>query len=192
VNILPSGKLVLTVVVILLVVGGWFLVSQVDFSADKVSYDNSEISTDLFGKDAGDTDKDGLKDWEEILWKTDAKNPDSDGDGTPDGAEVIEGRDPTIAGPDDGLASRTMETTEPIFGAGNDEDLTFSDATTREFFINYLSLKDPSGGSITEQQKDALVNSFLDSLESGVVEADYKISDLMSPVWIKKVFPVSR
>jgi hypothetical protein len=37
-----------------------------------------------------DTDLDGLKDWEEALWGTDPKNPDTDGDGTADGRESEE------------------------------------------------------------------------------------------------------
>ena len=53
----------------------------------------------------GDADKDGLKYWEEALWKTDPNNPDTDGDGTSDGQEVKEGRDPNVAGPDDKLKS---------------------------------------------------------------------------------------
>jgi len=52
-----------------------------------------------------DSDNDGLKDWEEALWKTDPQNPDTDGDGTPDGKEVAEGRNPAIPGPDDYLPS---------------------------------------------------------------------------------------
>lgn len=52
-----------------------------------------------------DSDQDGLKDWEEIIYRTDAKNPDTDGDGTPDGQEIKEGRDPTKKGPNDKLLS---------------------------------------------------------------------------------------
>ncbi len=48
-----------------------------------------------------DTDSDGLKDWEETIFRTKADNPDTDGDGTKDGEEVAQGRDPTIAGPND-------------------------------------------------------------------------------------------
>jgi len=50
-----------------------------------------------------DTDKDGLTSWEEGLYKTDPKNSDTDGDGTPDGEEIKVGRDPTVASPHDGI-----------------------------------------------------------------------------------------
>jgi len=53
---------------------------------------------------AKDSDEDGLKDWEEIFYKTDPQNPDTDGDGTLDGEEVAKNRDPLKAGPGDKLA----------------------------------------------------------------------------------------
>lgn len=54
---------------------------------------------------AADADSDGLPDWEEALWKTDSKNPDTDGDGATDGAEVLASRDPKVAGPNDELTN---------------------------------------------------------------------------------------
>lgn len=42
-----------------------------------------------------DSDKDGLKDWEEVLWKTDINKADTDADGYSDKQEVDEGYDPT-------------------------------------------------------------------------------------------------
>lgn len=41
-----------------------------------------------------DADADGLKDWEEHIFRTDPQNPDTDGDATPDGAEIQQNRDP--------------------------------------------------------------------------------------------------
>lgn len=48
-----------------------------------------------------DSDNDGLKDWEEPLYKTDAQNPDTDNDGTNDGDEIKQNRNPLKKGPDD-------------------------------------------------------------------------------------------
>lgn len=45
-----------------------------------------------------DSDGDDLRDWEEVLWNTDANNPDTDGDGIEDGVEVKRGDSPTILG----------------------------------------------------------------------------------------------
>lgn len=56
-----------------------------------------------------DSDNDGLKDWEEALWKTDPQNPDSDGDGTQDGEEVRADRDPTKPAPNDALPKPTLD-----------------------------------------------------------------------------------
>jgi len=90
---------------VILVMGSFFIVKK-----ERVeSNDNRETS--LGGKNVItrategladiDSDGDGLKDWEELLWGTDPLNPDTDEDGTPDGEEVRLGRDPLKAGPDD-------------------------------------------------------------------------------------------
>lgn len=48
-----------------------------------------------------DSDDDGLFDWEEALWGTDAVNSDTDADGTSDGEEISLSRNPKKAGPGD-------------------------------------------------------------------------------------------
>lgn len=58
-----------------------------------------------------DSDKDGIADWEEALWKTDPQNPDSDGDGISDGDEVKANRDPSLKGA--GNLSVKIETETP-------------------------------------------------------------------------------
>lgn len=63
----------------------------------------AEAKTPFYLRDQGDTDNDGLKDWEELLWRTDLSKPDSDGDGTADGEEVAANRNPLKPGPDDQL-----------------------------------------------------------------------------------------
>ncbi|MCH7529851.1 hypothetical protein IIB50_01915 [Patescibacteria group bacterium] len=44
-----------------------------------------------------DSDDDGLKDWEEVLWGTDPFNPDTDNDGTDDGVEIAVDRNPLVS-----------------------------------------------------------------------------------------------
>lgn len=56
-----------------------------------------------------DSDNDGLKDWEEPLYKTDANNPDSDNDGTNDGDEIKQNRDPLKNGPNDKVTEPKKE-----------------------------------------------------------------------------------
>lgn len=48
-----------------------------------------------------DTDNDGLKDWQEDLYKTDPDNPDTDNDGYLDGEEVNSGHNPLVKAPGD-------------------------------------------------------------------------------------------
>lgn len=50
-----------------------------------------------------DTDSDGLKLWEENIFHTNANNPDTDRDGTYDGEEIKQGRNPLKPGLDDKL-----------------------------------------------------------------------------------------
>lgn len=65
-----------------------------------------------------DTDADGLKDWEEALWRTDPLKADSDADGAPDGEEVGIGRDPLKPGPNDRMPQPAEERSsgEPASG----------------------------------------------------------------------------
>lgn len=67
-----------------------------------------------------DTDKDGLKDWEEQIFRTDPQNPDTDGDGTKDGEEIKLARDPLLKGPNDGVATSTLlKNYSPYFAPDN-------------------------------------------------------------------------
>lgn len=90
----------IVVVIILVLAGGltvlWFLGGQ------KLVSDQSVISNGKLVKaDQVDSDKDGLKDWEEELWGTDKNKADTDDDGTTDGTEVNNNRDPNKPGPND-------------------------------------------------------------------------------------------
>lgn len=83
-----------------------------------------------------DSDNDGLKDWEEQLWKTDSHNPDSDGDGVMDGAEIKSGRNPTFAGPNDKL---DQETVGSKINSQTEQDLTDTDKFSRELFVKVIA-----------------------------------------------------
>ncbi|MBU4284869.1 thrombospondin type 3 repeat-containing protein [Patescibacteria group bacterium] len=55
----------------------------------------------IIESESKDTDNDGLKDWEENLYKTDPLNPDTDADGYLDGEEINSGHNPLVKGPND-------------------------------------------------------------------------------------------
>jgi len=104
-----------------------------------------------------DTDSDGLKDWEEALWETDAKNPDTDGDGTLDAAEISQGRNPTVAGPDDALSEDLLS--KAMSQASKDaENLSETDRLTREFIRQYAQLQ--QSGNVDENTLSSLVEDF--------------------------------
>ncbi len=80
------------------------------------------VSRQAAGLALQDSDGDGLKDWEEALWRTDPQNPDTDGDGTPDGEEIAKSRNPLKKGPNDTLSSAS-----PLVPSASTEDnLTFN------------------------------------------------------------------
>ena len=134
-------------------------------------------STLLADEAQKDNDRDGLKDWEEGLWKTDPKNPDSDGDGTFDGEEVRNKRNPTKAGPDDEY--QTIEETplaEVVAQSESEKDLTLTDIFARDFVTGYFALK--QGGRYNVENRD----SFIQTLIAGITVApvkEYTLNDLI-------------
>lgn len=101
-----------------------------------------------------DKDGDGLKDWEEELWKTDPTKPDTDSDGTTDGEEIRLRRDPTIAGPGDVFDEKTIQ--EKINDVPEKPE-TETERLSREFFAGYLELKQQGGGKISPEALQGLV-----------------------------------
>jgi len=91
-------------------VGGFLILSSKSGSAGI-----SETLSSLFSGNQTqdpkmlDSDKDGLTDWQEEIYKTDPNNPDSDADGYFDGEEVMSGYDPLVAAPNDKLSDKAIE-----------------------------------------------------------------------------------
>jgi len=108
-----------------------------DLSLGTIVVENTELLNQAFSSGLKDTDadNDGLRDWEENLWGTDPHNADTDGDGTSDGEEVDRDRNPVKAGPNDDLSSRIVDENS------SSEELTATDAFSREFFTDYLVLR---------------------------------------------------
>ena len=91
----PKIPLVVIILAIALIIGGLIFVL-------KHSNKESLLGT-KYEENLQDSDNDGLKDWEEELYKTDLRNPDTDGDGYLDGEEVNSGHNPLIKAPGDKL-----------------------------------------------------------------------------------------
>ena len=126
-----------------------------------------------------DTDKDGLKDWEEVLWETDPKNKDTDGDGKEDGDEINSNTNPLIAGPEDGMSEDVLikyRDDDAISGEG--VELTATDKFAEDFFKEYLSLK-KSGEPLDALAKDFLIDSATNDLSiSSKQNLNYSIQDI--------------
>lgn len=122
-----------------LIVGGAFVVAEYrNNQSKKMVYTAPLVSTSTAAFTAElqslDTDKDGLKDWEEVLLGTNPKNADTDGDKTPDGTEAAAGRNPLVKAPND-------KNTDPIKnGVGASATLTPTDMVARDFFARYMEL----------------------------------------------------
>ena len=118
-----------------------------------------------------DSDNDGLRDWEETLWGTDPHNPDTDGDGVLDGAEVEAHRNPTIAGSNDALPSQNE-------GSNIVKPGSLTDKLIQDLGIQYFTTKGLSEGEpLTQTQKSDTANSIANSFEQNIQSEEAKISD---------------
>ena len=93
---LPSKKFIIITVSVFAAIGIIFIIINLIEGKGEVFQQKSDL---LFQKMTlgeiidKDSDGDGLKDWEEALWGTDPNNPDTDGDGILDGAEIQQKRE---------------------------------------------------------------------------------------------------
>ena len=126
-----------------------------------------------------DTDKDRLKDWEEVLWGTDPRNKDTDGDGKEDGDEVNSNTNPLIAGPEDEMGEDILikyKTSRIV--TNENAELTATDEFAENFFKEYLSLK-KEGAPLDSVAKEFLIDSADNGLSvSNKQSPNYLIQDI--------------
>jgi hypothetical protein len=123
---------------------------------------------------AKDSDGDGLKDWEESLWKTDINNPDSDNDGTFDGEEVRTGRDPTKAAPGDEIKKTSNSDTLTLV-----KENTLTGSIVDEYISTYSSMQ--QAGIVDKQVLTQLNKEIAGEIDSKTYGADiekYSMGDL--------------
>ncbi|MES2471021.1 MAG: hypothetical protein V4526_02205 [Patescibacteria group bacterium] len=163
----PSLKNAGMVVVALIIIGGSFILNERLQSAPQEPAPSkpaivatAATSSDLSSLDK-DTDGDGLKDWEEVLWGTNDQDSDTDEDGIADGKEVLAGSSPTIKGNGKLQASSTVAL----------KPLTATDKFGRELFTYYTQLRQ-AGLSSDSDSQERLVQQLL---ESGTLAATAKV-----------------
>lgn len=167
-RILPSKKLLVFLSVVLAISVCFILYFK--FKNNKETYyfpnkQTSEATINTLSQQTlkEDSDGDGLKDWEEILWKTDLNNPDTDGDGTDDNTEILSGRNPLIAGPNDFLDKKisplNQETAQNNNSAEN-KPLTQTDLLSQELFAGYVTLK--QNDQLGTNQEEEFIKNLLE------------------------------
>lgn len=122
-----------------------------------------------------DFDQDGLKDWEETLWGSDAKKADSDGDGVSDGDEVAQGRNPALAGPDDLITGSFTDDGKRI-------GISETDSVAERFITEYFLLREKRGGSLSQSDEIALVEGLLKEITVPVTTEAFSQDDFTSLV----------
>ena len=165
---------------------------------NKLGFDGKKPSLKEAGAEAQkDTDNDGLKDWEEALWRTNPEINDTDGDETNDGDEIKAGRDPKIAGicpsTSPGQAEKCtdkLQNPEELSKNKNsDEPATFTAKIAEEFGKNYFAGKGVvAGESLSVSAQQSLADSIVLGIEQGVAayqdvfkKEDLKVSEFLSP-----------
>lgn len=139
----PSRTIGLLLFVILVVGALWFA-NQEDKSAQeshaiRIVGNEGEQIIEISDEDS---DSDGLLDWEEALWGTDANNPDTDEDGTIDGKEVDAGRNPSIPAPGDTFDVTTLKLAQQnTAGTDTTTPKTHTELFSEAFISTYLNSK---------------------------------------------------
>jgi len=148
--------------IILLSAGGYFVFFQKNGEPAAIYQKEQVASVSSVAQDMDkDTDNDGLKDWEEILWGTDPNNPDTNGNGIKDGDEIK------------GL--RAAAKTDPVTPSENAEKvITLTDAIGQTF-VGELTAKKNNNQEITRNDLNELVESVFGVLQN-FSEETYKYS----------------
>lgn len=130
----PKNKRVLFALLVLILVGSlFFLKNKSEYKNGPVqstglAYNNQTVG-DLVNKD---TDRDGILDWEEGLWRTDPTKVDTDNDGEPDSTEITKLK---------GIPASLNES----ISLQDEERLTETDKFSRELFTTVAALNQTGG-----------------------------------------------
>lgn len=169
---LPSKKFARILIIIVIVAICAFLAVKY---VRKNSSDTSNVDYVKNYIEEKDSDNDGLRDWEEVLWKTDPNSSDTDKDGTSDGVEVKLGRNPAVAGPNDKISEQTFVNNN--IATSNDSSFTQTDKFSQGFLAKYLEIKQ-IGGTIDESTQKQFTDYLIANLNINGIEDKYQLSDI--------------
>lgn len=125
-----------------------------------------------------DSDGDGLKDWEEALWKTDPKLPDTDGDGVSDKSAVV-----GYQQKQEEIRKTTLEEARKILSEQarllSSGEITASEAASRGL-VAQLFLYEESGTPITSESVAAFTKGLTQNAVRPTVYTTYTTQDVLS------------
>ncbi len=113
-NVNLRNKVVVPIVLIIGVFIGGAVVLRTKGIGAAILTEGKKVMFPIASQPDADPDNDGLKNWEEDTYRTDPRNPDTDGDGYLDGEETASGYDPTIPAPNDALEGTDASAPRPL------------------------------------------------------------------------------
>lgn len=185
---LPSKKSIIPFLILLAGAGFFYIYKQGYFRGSdsqkiKIAAQKTEkfVSSFLTDEQANlDSDNDGLKNWEETLWRTDSDNKDTDNDGFTDGEEVSGGYDPILSSSN----VSTGKQRELVFWAqgANLENINFTKELAKAVSAgmtqsNGASLQDLSNPmALMDNNSSRQIAEFANSFNFALPEGDLKIT----------------
>lgn len=171
-GILREWRMSLSVLAAIMLIGGSYLLARMSVHAPVA--EASEESALLKQVATKDTDADGLADWEEQLYGTDPRNPDTRGLGMTDGAAVAGGLivPKAIAEmPGEGGAGALVNPDLPPAPAEG----TLTAAFARTLFTLYLDALKQKGGTLTDADITSITDQAFAGLQNSIALApDFK------------------
>ncbi len=148
----PSSKVVALAIVVIAIVAATWLIRSDSKAPGTDEPDITVTGTEKTYTEELDTDGDGLKNWEEMLWGFDPNNPDTDGDGISDATEKQEAQNTALTRQQE-FAKLIDPTDDP-----NWESLSYTEQVSGLLLSNYLALKQ-SGQPLSKDDALAIVQS---------------------------------
>ena len=194
---LPSKKFIAIVFLLALSAGalfylGKFVKLKPDLKTSLKNIVNQGFVSELAKRTENlDSDNDGLKDWEEALWKTDPNKKDTDGDGFSDKNEVDGGFDPADPASNSRTGKKIQKVNYPVT-ADNIEPGNLTQSLAQSIGmkiingtdVNPLSVNDALN-SINKETSQGLIE-FEASFHKTVLDSELKISNDNSVDAVKK------